>query len=424
MTGAVRIGGLTALKRDCRASSHPHALRDSRGEPSVRGRRHDCYNFSLRLRPLRGRIALPPARKVAFAGVERYHLIDLFAGCGGMTRGFVDSGRFTPIFAVESDPRAAATYVANFGQTILDERSIQSVEEFPEADVVIGGPPCQGFSTLNRDGAELASRRLWQEYLRGLRTSQPTVFVMENVPQILDSPEYEQFVAEIEADGVYRLEERVLNAADYGVPQRRLRAFVIGTTLDDFPFPAQTHADRSLRDARYLPWKTFNQAMKGLPRKPNGKNWHRDRNPWPMSLTRYQAVPAGGNRFDMERVLDEQGLGYLVPPCWRRHRSGSHDVFGRLWGDRPATTIRTEFHKPEKGRYLHPTEDRAITVREAARLMSFPDHHELPNDQPMTEIARQVGNAVPPLMAQRVAEAIAMALDAGRATQPVLGRAA
>lgn len=339
-----------------------------------------------------------------------------------MTRGFVDAGRFTPIFAVESDSRAADTYAANFRAATLERRPIQDVEAFPEADVVIGGPPCQGFSTLNRDGAELASRRLWQEYRRGLRTSRPAVFVMENVPQILDSPEYEEFVAAIEADGVYQLDERVLNVADYGVPQRRLRAFVIGTTLEDFPWPARTHADPALGDSRYLPWRTFNQATKGLPRKPNGKYWHRDRNPWPMSLTRYQAVPAGGNRFDMERVLDEQGLGDLVPPCWRKHRNGSHDVFGRLWGDRPATTIRTEFHKPEKGRYLHPTEHRAITVREAARLMSFPDRHVLPDDQPMTAIARQVGNAVPPLMAQRMADAIAVALDAVRA--PRTGRIA
>jgi DNA (cytosine-5)-methyltransferase 1 len=166
-------------------------------------------------------------------------------------------------------------------------------------------------------------------------------------------------------------------------------------------------------DDRYLRWQTFNQAVKGLSKKPSGRNWHRDRNPRPESLLRYQAVPAGGNRFDMERILDAQGLAHLVPRCWRKHRRGSYDVFGRLWGDRPATTIRTEFHKPEKGRYLHPTEHRAITVREAARLMSFPDDFILLEAQPMTAVARQVGNAVPPLMAQRLAEAIASALDAG-----------
>lgn len=276
--------------------------------------------------------------------------------------------------------------------------------------MVIGGPPCQGFSTLNRAGADVASRRMWREYLRGLTASRPTFFVMENVPQILDSPEYQEFADSIAAGKLYTLDERVLNVADYGVAQRRLRAFVIGTTLDEVPWPEQTHADPALEDERYLPWRTFDQAVKGLSRKPSGKLWHRDRNPRPESIVRYQAVPAGGNRFDMECALDEQGMGHLVPPCWRKHRTGYYDVFGRLWGNRPATTIRTEFHKPEKGRYLHPKEDRAITVREAARLMSFPDDFTLPEDQPMTAIARQIGNAVPPLMAQRLAETIAVAL--------------
>ncbi|WP_353866744.1 DNA cytosine methyltransferase [Svornostia abyssi] len=98
-------------------------------------------------------------------------------------------------------------------------------------------------------------------------------------------------------------------------------------------------------------------------------------------------------------------------------RAGANTGTGRTTssvacgGDRPATTIRTEFHKPEKGRYLHPTEDRAITVREAASLMSFPSHHKLPEDQPMTAMARQIGNAVPPLMARRLAEPIAGLLD-------------
>lgn len=367
---------------------------------------------------------MPPAPPVAYLCVRRYRLIDLFAGCGAMSRGFLDSGRFQSVFAVESEPRAAATYAANFPSADLQARPIQQVHDFPSADIVIGGPPCQGFSTLNRNGADVASRRLWQEYLRGLTASRPAVFVMENVPQILGSSEYQEFADSIEAAGLYQLDERVLNVANYGVAQRRLRAFVIGTTLDIVPWPAKTHADPALNDARYRPWTTFDDAVKGLPHKPSGQAWHRDRKPRPESVVRYKAVPAGGNRFDMECALDEQGLGHLVPPCWRKHRKGSYDVFGRLWSNRPATTIRTEFHKPEKGRYLHPTEHRAITVREAARLMSFPDDFVLLEDQPMTAVARQVGNAVPPLMAERLAEAIAVALDAVAAAEPALELAA
>lgn len=101
----------------------------------------------------------------------------------------------------------------------------------------------------------------------------------------------------------------------------------------------------------------------------------------------------------------------ITPACWLRKKTGSTDVFGRLWWDRPAYTIRTEFYKPEKGRYLHPSEHRPITVREAARCMSFPDTFQLPEDQPMTTVAKQAGNAVAPLRAQQVAALAAAQLD-------------
>jgi DNA (cytosine-5)-methyltransferase 1 len=113
----------------------------------------------------------------------------------------------------------------------------------------------------------------------------------------------------------------------------------------------------------------------------------------------------------MQRNLDRAGLGELVPRCWREKPTGTTDVFGRLWWDKPAYTIRTEFYKPEKGRYLHPSAHRPITVREAARCMSFDDEFVFPEDQAMTSVARQIGNAVPPLLARRIAEGLAAHLD-------------
>lgn len=346
----------------------------------------------------------------------KYRLIDLFAGCGAMTRGFVDSGRFEPVLAVESDSAAAATYRANFGKARLEARRIEDVTDFPAVDVVIGGPPCQGFSPLNRARHAAESRKLWREYLRALETSEPDVFVMENVPLLLKSEEYEEFAGEASTLG-YRLEGRVLNVADYGVPQRRKRAIAIGTRLSADAWPTAGYGNPALPDTE-IPWVTFAEAVDGLPDEPDGENWHRLRKPWPDTIRRYRAVPPnGGGRFEMEVALDEAGLGDLVPACWRKHRNGSYDVFGRLWWDRPATTIRTEFYKPEKGRYLHPSAHRSITVREAARLMSFPDDFKLPEDQSMTAIARQIGNAVPPLLAEYLAIAIADALDEARASE-------
>jgi DNA (cytosine-5)-methyltransferase 1 len=332
--------------------------------------------------------------------------MDLFAGCGGMTRGFVDTGHYRPVFAVEWDADAAETYAANFGDHVF-AGPIEDVDSFPHVDVVIGGPPCQGFSPLNMRGVGLDRRGLWREYLRALREADPRAFVMENVPELLRSAEYEAFTAEAERLG-FAVEGRILNAADYGVPQRRRRAFVIGVRDGEPQWPRQTHAAPDRVQPGQEPWATFRQAVRGLPRVPNGKRWHRPRNPRPMSLERYMTIPnEGEGRFDLaERRPD------ITPPCWLRKKTGSTDVFGRLWWDRPAYTIRTEFYKPEKGRYLHPSEHRPITLREAARCMSFPDDFAFPEHQPMTAVAKQVGNAVCPTLARRVAETLAAHLRA------------
>jgi DNA (cytosine-5)-methyltransferase 1 len=352
--------------------------------------------------------------------VGDFRLIDLFAGCGGMTRGFHDTGRFASILAVECDRFAAETYEANFDDALVVPRPIEDVSAFPEADVVIGGPPCQGFSPLNRDLVGFERRGLWRHYLRALEQSGARAFVMENVPELLRSAEYEEFKRRAERHG-YTVEGRILNAADFGVPQRRRRAIVVGTLDFAFLWPEPTHGDPQDLSPGRVPWRTFRDAVHDLPLKPNGQDWHVGRNPRPTSIRRYKAVPRdGGNRFQMQRNLDRAGLGDLVPPCWRNKPTGTTDVFGRLWWDRPAFTIRTEFYKPEKGRYLHPSAHRPITLREAARCMGFDDTFAFPRDQPMTEVAKQIGNAVPPPLARVLAAALASALDALAATERVL----
>lgn len=339
----------------------------------------------------------------------KFTLVDLFAGCGGMTRGFEDTGRFTSIFAVEWDKAAAETYRQNFGDHVV-AGDIKDVEEFPQADVVIGGPPCQGFSPLNMTGVGLERRELWREYLRALDEAQPKLFVMENVPELLRSPEYHEFADAARARG-YKVEAEILNAADYGVPQRRRRAIAIGSRLGTPEFPQQTHFAPGT--GKGLPWRTFRDAVVNLPLVPDGRNWHNPRNPRPVSIERYRTIPGEGEgRFDLAARRPD-----ITPPCWLRKKTGSTDVFGRLWWDRPAFTIRTEFFKPEKGRYLHPSEHRPITVREAARCMSFEDRFEFPADQPMTTVAKQIGNAVPPLLATRIAEVLVAQLEVDRARE-------
>lgn len=336
-------------------------------------------------------------------------LIDLFAGCGGLTRGFVDDGRFRSVLAVEWDEDAAATYRANFGDHVFCG-PIERVEAFPSADVIVGGPPCQGFSPLNMRRVGLERRTLWREYLRALKEAQPEVFLMENVPQLLRSAEYAAF-GKAAAKLGFNIVGEVLNAADFGVPQTRRRAIVIGSRLGEPSMPVPTHFPPTASVAGKPTWRTVRDAIGDLDPTPTGRDWHNPRNPRPVSLARYRTIPGEGEgRFELAARRPD-----ITPPCWLRKKTGSTDVFGRLWWNRPAYTIRTEFYKPEKGRYLHPSEHRPITVREAARLMSFPDDFVLPSDQSMTSIARQIGNAVPPRLALHLAASVAAHIDRHRA---------
>lgn len=335
--------------------------------------------------------------------------MDVFAGCGGLTRGFLDSRKFRAVFAVEWDEDAAATYRANFGDHVFCG-PIERVETFPKVDVIVGGPPCQGFSPLNMRGVGLERRTLWREYLRALKEAEPDAFVMENVPQLLRSAEYKSFEKAARRLG-FEIADGILNAADFGVPQTRKRAIVIGSRLGLPSLPTRTHYPPGSVPEKADPWLTVADAIGDLPGRPTDEEWHNARNPRPLSVERYRTIPSEGEgRFELAKRRPD-----ITPACWLRKKKGSTDVFGRLWWDRPAFTIRTEFYKPEKGRYLHPAEHRPITVREAARLMGFPDDFVLPTDQSMTSISKQIGNAVPPPLAQHLGEALAQHIKKARA---------
>ena len=213
-----------------------------------------------------------------------------------------------------------------------------------------------------------------------------------------------------------------LCAADYGVPQIRWRAFIVGCKFADpqavFP-PKKTHFPHKGYRQRFVessipyiadaqPFRTVKDAIGDLPA-PQGTtlrpdepplDLHFGRTPTAKSLERYRSIPEEGmNRIDLKRIAPE-----LTPDCWMRKKSGGTDLFGRLWWNKPSVTIRTEFYKPEKGRYLHPVQDRPITHREAARIQSFPDEFQFTGSK--VEIAKQIGNAVPCQLAARVADCV------------------
>lgn len=357
---------------------------------------------------------------------EPYRLIDLFAGAGGLTLGFTSirdadgNPAFESVWANDFNEDAARTYNANFGEHCLSGDIVDLLQDpttkVPSADVVIGGPPCQGFSLLNKKRKVDPRKQLWRPFMEVVERSGAEVFVMENVRQLLSSEEFHDIRREAERLG-FQIAASVLCAADYGVPQERYRAFVIGARRfdpsDAFP-PKKTHLNPEASGRQEelfqtfandpVSWRTVRDAIADLP-EPIGTeirdeaapyDLHFGRNPTAKSRKRYRAVPPGGNRFDLQRNAPE-----ITPACWIRKKTGGTDLFGRLWWDRPSVTIRTEFFKPEKGRYLHPVQHRPITHREAARIQSFPDEFVFTGSK--IEIARQIGNAVPPRLAEAVA---------------------
>lgn len=342
-------------------------------------------------------------------------VIDLFAGAGGLSQGLAAQRRFRTICAVEQSPQAAATYQANHPEVELFCGDIANWLDgpVPGADLVVGGPPCQGFSNLGARQVRDPRNALWRRYVDTLDRVRPLYFVLENVADFLRSGQFRDLRRETHRSGrlpEYRLQWQVLNAADFGVPQVRRRAVVIGSRRD-LPAPGipagQFAGDRQR-------WATVASSISDLDETvelvdlPQARTTfegvrypglfktvelHVGRRPTELSLQRYATIPAGGNRRDIPQ--------HLLPACWRQHQSGSGDVMGRLHWDRPSVTIRTEFWKPEKGRYLHPTADRAITHHEAARLQGFPDDYLWCGSK--AEIGRQIGNAVPVRLAEAVA---------------------
>lgn len=346
--------------------------------------------------------------ETATATSRPLRLLDLFAGAGGLSEGFhrAGGGRVEVVRAVEADRAAAGTFIANFGDVVYHGfiQDWLEYEPVPTVDIVVGGPPCQGFSTLGKQEVNDARNSLWLSYAEAVKRARPLYFVLENVPQFAKSDQFPLLRKQTSRGGLladYEIDAQILNAAAFGSFQLRKRLVIIGHRKDvpapGFPEPAFSDVSR---------WRTVEQAWAGLPEvstetKPPTRTvqvggaqlpgpyvipeLHLMRNYRDISLRRFAAIPRGGNRSNLPDELQME--------CWRRHTSGSMDVMGRLRMDRPSVTIRTEFTKPEKGRYLHPHENRAITIAEGARLQGFPDRFKFIGS--LTQITKQIGNAVP-----------------------------
>lgn len=344
-------------------------------------------------------------------------VIDLYSGAGGSGLGFLEAG-YQILSAIEIDPFSSMTYEKNLGANVIvgDIRELSPSDlreelelQKSDLDVLVGCPPCQGFSRMrNENGRNDHRNDLVLVYLDYVNEFLPRFAVFENVPGIIRTAHgkkyYNRLVNGLKELG-YALEERLEDAADYGVAQHRKRIIVIGGR--DYitpPFPRKTHGwvnSTKVKNGCLKPWKTVEEEIGNdkYPPLEAGENGEME-GAFPNHIAPrtgekvmkfIKNVPKnGGSRTDVPEKL------WL--PCHKSHK-GHLDVYGRLAWDKPANTITTGCTNISKGRFVHPEQDRALTYREAAALQGFPDEFIFYE----YNISTQIGNAVPPPLAYAIA---------------------
>ncbi|PTJ99207.1 DNA cytosine methyltransferase [Mammaliicoccus sciuri] len=342
-------------------------------------------------------------------------VIDLFAGVGGLSLGFIQQG-FDIVLANEIDPIIAEAYKMNHVKTnviIGDITKLDFEKTFwpyiDRIDVVIGGPPCQGFSQKGQRKSINDERNfLFKYFVSVVKLIKPKYFVMENVPSLLTSENgyFKNEIYEMFESIGYTLNSQILNAADFGIPQNRRRAVIIGSLQKrKIEFPEKEQIKTTIWDAisdlaylnagegevcqqyRYAPQSLYQKEMR---RNSNQLYNHIVTNHSKTALERLKMIPPNGGR---EHLTKEHLTKSIYSGTWTRMRKEEQSV-----------TITTRFDTPSSGKFTHPYLDRAITVREAARIQSFPDDFIFIG--PKSSQMKQVGNAVPPSLASVIARTI------------------
>jgi DNA (cytosine-5)-methyltransferase 1 len=330
-------------------------------------------------------------------------LIDLFCGAGLFSAGFTAEG-FSPILALDLSSEAVASYCRNVAP-VARRGSVVDWTEVPSADVLVAGPPCQGFSTLGRQDPLDVRNSLALDVVRWAEGSAARVVIVENVPPFLTSPEWRHLSSGLKSLG-YEVFTWVLDAVDYGTPQLRRRAFTIASKVGWFDAPTPSILRRTAGEVLSLPVAADDPL-----------------NRWPIpagiAAARIALIPPVGDKRDLMRLAPE-----LCPPSWAKVGCQATDVWGRIDPAAPANTIRCTFQNPSKGRYLHPTEDRTLSLREGARMQGVPDDWVFEGRS--YPVARQIGNGVPIPLARAVASTVRTAIasaDAQMSLAPI-GQAA
>jgi DNA (cytosine-5)-methyltransferase 1 len=355
------------------------------------------------------------------------NFLDLFSGAGGLSLGFVQAG-WDCVGAVDAWPDAVATYRANFPthRARLADLVDFRVEEFGvvpgTVDWVIGGPPCQGFSTIGKRVREDPRNTLVQQFAKVVRQLAPAGFLIENVVGLRDM----KFVAEVralfEALG-YDMFHTVLRAADYGVPQLRHRIFFVGTQ----PGVAFRFPERSLSPENYV---TVWDAIGDLPElragesadiydKPARTQYQRRLRRGSRNLTGHEASSHPASLVRAISFIPDGGNRLAIPPRYQP-RSGFHNSYSRLHSGSPAVAVTQNMGKPSGTRCIHPFQNRGLTAREGARLQGFPDTFRFLGGR--TSQRLQVANAVSPILARTIAECLDVTNGLGQPPEYFLPR--
>ncbi|KKR09448.1 MAG: Cytosine-specific methyltransferase [Parcubacteria group bacterium GW2011_GWA2_39_18] len=363
---------------------------------------------------------------------KKLKIIDLFCGVGGLSFGFVHNDNFEIIAANEILPNMAKAYslnhptvkvyvedIKNFNaQKIKNDLNIKA----NEIDIIVGGPPCQAYSTVGKRVIDDPRGKLFQEYYRVLKEFNPKLFLFENVRGLISMQKGEllKTIILLFRSLDYKVQYKILNAADFGVPQLRERVIIIGSKLDnDFYYPEITHYNSeeplNLFKNGLKPYLTIEEAISDLPFIKSGEEQFEYTSGPKNDFQKLMRINASERLMDhnapknnaklvkIMELLPDGGTPEDLPESLRP-TSGFKNTYCRLWWKRPATTITRNLSTPSSSRCIHPKAPRPLTTREGARIQCFPDNYQFFGSR--TDKNLQIGNAVPTFLSNALAKSI------------------
>jgi DNA (cytosine-5)-methyltransferase 1 len=364
---------------------------------------------------------------------DQIKVIDLFAGVGGLSYGFAHNENFKIVAANEILQPMAKSYELNHKNIPVYCKDIRNFSykdikndldvKTGEIDIVVGGPPCQAYSTVGKRLIDDPRGFLFQEYFRILKEIKPRFFLFENVKGLISMSNGELLptIVELFNSLGYNVQYKVLNAADYGTPQTRERIIITGSLFSNkFVYPSPTHynpleSSGIEKNSQLIPYLTLQDALSDLPlltdRKADNKYRCKPINSFQEKMRLNSSdfieehiLPVNSDfLMKIMDVLPQGGTPKDIPEEFRP-KSGFGNSYSRLWWDRPSTTITRNLGTPSSARCIHPLAPRALTTREGARLQGFPDNYKFVGSRSVKNL--QIGNAVPTILSEALVKSI------------------